>query len=271
MSINLTSPNNTINPSTDPVFTFENAYNLGAIDSNLVVNESVGGTDDGDGYQFEITESGTYNFTLDGLSANAELWIFDSQGNIIDSSASTGTQSEAVTLDLTAGTYFAGIASADGVETDYSFAISGDGATEPPTNNGDAGDTFDTALDIGTLKSGDTATTSGNIGGTDIWDVFQFTVDEASEFAAILDGLDANVDLGLWNSQGTLVDASITTGTGAENISAVLDTGTYYLGVFSYDGVETPYDLEFTVDGSTGSSFTSLEAETTNPFSEAFL
>ncbi|GAB4543679.1 MAG: hypothetical protein Tsb0014_37470 [Pleurocapsa sp.] len=270
----LNNPPNTnvITPPTDPDFTFNNAYDLGVIDSNLAVNESVGGTDDGDGYQFEITESGTYNFTLDGLSANAELWIFDSQGNTIDSSALTGNQAESVTLDLTAGTYFAGIASADGVETDYTFEISSDGGSNnPPTDNGDAGDTFDTALDVGTLESGDTATASGSIGGTDTWDIFQFTIDEASDFEAVLDGLDADVDLGLWNSEGTLVDGSTTTGTSAENLSAVLDIGTYYVGVVSYDGVETPYDLEFTVDGSTNSYFSSLEAETTNSFSEVFL
>ena len=76
------------------------------------------------------------------------------------------------------------------------------------TATADTGDTFETAAQLGVFSATASGTISETIGGTDAADVFAFSVEETEEFNATLTNLDANVELGLFNSAGELVAAS---------------------------------------------------------------
>ncbi|GAB4534481.1 MAG: hypothetical protein Tsb0014_20720 [Pleurocapsa sp.] len=130
----------------------------------------------------------------------------------------------------------------------------------PPTNQTDPGDDFDTAFDLGTLDSQTNLFQSGTIGGDDIVDAFQFTLDATGEFTAILDGLSNDVNLGLWNSDRVLIDASVNEAETAETLNNVLAVDTYYLGVISNDGLETPYDLTISLDNEDATTLTAVDA-----------
>ena len=262
-TLNISHPNNPVEPpasdaiapTSDPDFTFDTAYDLGAVAGNLTVNESVGGTDAGDGYQFAISESGKYSFTLDGLSADANLYIYDSEYNVVDYSTLTGNEAERIDLDLTAGTYFAAVGSFDGQETTYNFNIASESGLDNPiidstiiTPPSDPGyDTFDDAYDLGTVAG--TIVVEENV-GTDIGDLYKITVDEAGEYTFDLDGLAADANLYLFNledvdSEGSIspFESSTITGTESESIAVELDAGEYYVDIASVDGEDTNYSL----------------------------
>jgi|GEM_PF-1758817 len=246
----------TITPNADPVYSFEGAYELGIIDGNLTIQETVGGTDEGDVYSLTISEAGKYNFNLDGLSADADLALLDSTGEVIDFPQIDGSVSETIAVDLAEGDYYVAVITYDGAETSYTLDISPDDVLEPPDGNVivptiDPGDSLDTAFDLGLLF--ETITVEESLAATtgDDLDLYEFTVDTAGEYSFNLDGLSANADLVLFNSADVdangevtaIANANESTGIGAESIVTDLDAGEYYVGVLTPDNVTTEYTL----------------------------
>lgn len=151
-----------INPNQDPGSTVDSAYDLGVFNFNngsVTVNQTIGYYDPADLYQFTVNQAGEYSFTLDGLSANAELFLFPKDnvvyttelyyysldfwdGNVFDYpgyvdfvwdellydsalsySTSLGTEAESINIELDPGTYYVGVDSYDGIETNYELDI----------------------------------------------------------------------------------------------------------------------------------------------------
>lgn len=121
---NLSPTGNVITPDTDPGFTFDTAFDLGTIQGDLTINEATGGTDEGDIYSFGISEAGLYNISLNGLTADSDLWLFDGQGEVINFSEMPGTENELISAQLTPGSYHAIAVSYDGIATNYTLSIS---------------------------------------------------------------------------------------------------------------------------------------------------
>ncbi len=117
-----TIPATTI-PEVDPGFTFDTSFNLAIAENNLIVNEAVGDGDQGDLYTFEVSETGDYHITLNGLSADADLWLLDARGEEVGSSQAYEDASESITTELAPGEYYAAVHSYDGVATDYTLNI----------------------------------------------------------------------------------------------------------------------------------------------------
>ena len=238
----------TIIPPVDPGTTLADAYDLGVLNGSLNVQETVGGTDQGDLYQFTVSTAGEYSFSLDGLSGDVDLGILDASGNVIASSTTEGTASEVLSGNLTEGTYYLGVASYDGVATSYSLNLTNGSSPATPTNpttspTQDPGDTLDTAYDLGLFSGSGSVVLQDAVGSSDPVDAYQFSVDQSNEFSFTVDGLSGNVDLGIYDGNGELLATSENVGTEAEILSGTLTAGTYYLGVVSYDGVDTSYDL----------------------------
>jgi len=80
------------------------------------------------------------------------------------------------------------------------------------------------------------------VGSSDYQDLYKFVVTTAGSIALSLNGMTADADLGLYNSQGVLLAASINYGTANESLIGTIGQGTYYLGVFSHSG-NTAYNL----------------------------
>ena len=237
-------------PSIDPGYDTDSAYDLGTIEGSLTVEESIGGNDQNDGYQITINEAGKYTFNLEDLSANADLYLLDpnderSDGSIppFERSELSGTQSEEIAVDLDVGTYYVGVVSADSNLTDYSLNISDDDIDPNPNN--DPGETFDTAKNMGYFGGmiSISYSTTGSVGNSDPIDFYEFTIGATRELDIGLDGLTANADLRVYDSSSQLLGASENYNSQAENLSGTLSAGTYYIEVFSDDGVETNYNL----------------------------
>lgn len=111
---------------------------------------------------------------------------------------------------------------------------------------GDPGDTADTILSFGELDD-DTLIALESIGGEDAIDIFHFNISENQTFAAVLDNLAGDVDLALFDANGEFLAISENVGTEMESFAVDLTAGDHYLGMVSYDGVATDYNLGITL------------------------
>ena len=118
-----TDPTTTINPGE----TIDEALDLGIFDGNgsLVTTDGVGSSDLVDLYESSISESNDFNFVLDGLSADADLRLVDSNGEILTASENLNTDMEILAGSLPAGTYFLEVASLDNIDTSYNLSVFG--------------------------------------------------------------------------------------------------------------------------------------------------
>lgn len=260
----INNTNNTVptttTPQVDPGYAFETAFDLGVADNGLTVNEAVGGTDEGDVYAFSVTEAGLYNVSLDGLVADADLMLIDSQRQVIDFSIMEGSESELISAQLTPGNYYAIAETYDGEATNYTLNINSDPLTTSPDNEindlqtdlnttvenvitpqVDPGFTFETAFDLGVADNG--LTVNETVGATDEGDIFTFSISEGSLYNISLDGMTADTDLVLTDSQGQAIDMSQMVGAQGELITAQLAPGDYYAIAQSYDLLDTNYTL----------------------------
>ncbi|WP_319423496.1 pre-peptidase C-terminal domain-containing protein [Pleurocapsa sp. FMAR1] len=236
--------NFSLNNSQEPGDNFNTALNLGTLNSGLTVREFVGSIDTTDLYQFTLDRTGEINLDLEGLSADADLGIFDSNDILIGLSENSDSASETLSGILDAGTYYASVVSYDGDDTDYNlnFALSNSSSATP-----DPGETFDTALNLGAINGNTTILES--VGSSDTADFYQFEIAQPSDFSLFLDGLNGDADVKLYDRNGELLDVSQNYGTEAESFGNTIQPGTYFVSVNSYDGVETDYTLNLSTTG----------------------
>jgi len=96
-----------------------------AIDSQpKSISDWVGKLDSKDYYKFNLDNTSDLNIVLDGLSADADLRLLSSQGNILASSVNLGTLNEAIAQTLAAGTYYVQVNSYNNSETYYNLHLS---------------------------------------------------------------------------------------------------------------------------------------------------
>jgi hypothetical protein len=132
-----------------------------------------------------------------------------------------------------------------------------------PDSYPDPGETFDEALDLGMFSNDGDGNGSANIesttgvGNSNPIDLYQFSIDQTDDFSATLDGLDADVDLYMFDGDGEMIGASENFDSAAEFLEGSLAGGTYFLGVSSFDGIDTGYELNISFEDS---AFSSVEA-----------
>jgi trimeric autotransporter adhesin len=88
-----------------------------------IFNDSIGNGDLNDYYRFTLTESRSFQLGLSGLSSDADVQLLNSSGVSIGSSSNSGTSSEAIDQQLTAGTYYIRVYPYSGA-TNYSLSLS---------------------------------------------------------------------------------------------------------------------------------------------------
>lgn len=119
----------------DPGNTFATAYNLGPLGpSPIVISDSVGTSDRNDYYQVSISTPSIFNLTLTGLTADADVRVFDVSAQTIASSAAAGTNPEAISRSLAAGTYYIQVYQYQG-DTSYTLSIAASETTSPSSFN----------------------------------------------------------------------------------------------------------------------------------------
>ncbi|MEG4324173.1 PPC domain-containing protein, partial [Microcoleus sp. herbarium5] len=80
--------------------------NIGALADGKTYTGSVGATNIYDLYKFNINSPGSFQFSIDGLSGNADIFLLNSSGTTLYSSTNAGTSAETINADsLVAGEY----------------------------------------------------------------------------------------------------------------------------------------------------------------------
>jgi methionine-rich copper-binding protein CopC len=201
-------------------------------------HDFVGPTDTLDFYKFTTTDVSHFVLSLTGLTADADVYLLNSQGIEVAHSYNAGTTPEAIDIaSLGAGTYYVRVNPYSSASTDYNLNLT----ATPPAPDG-AGNTLATAraITVGSTQS----TYHDNVGPSDTVDYYKFTTTAAGHFMLSLTGLTADADVYLLNAQGSEVAHSYNSGSTPEAIDvASLAAGTYYLQVKPYNGASTDYTL----------------------------
>ena len=84
-------------------------------------------------------------------------------------------------------------------------------------------------------------------GDEDRSDYYSFTITDAKKFKTILAQQDANANLFLEDSSGTVIQSSDNSGTSDDSIATTIDAGTYYIRVDSQQTAKNAYVLSYSV------------------------
>jgi serine protease len=99
------------------------AFNVGTLSSTQVFSQFVGSTDPNDYYRLDLSAPGSLNIALDGLSADANLQLFNSNGIAIASSSQVSNLPEFINASgLAAGTYYVRVYQSIG-DTNYTLSL----------------------------------------------------------------------------------------------------------------------------------------------------
>ncbi|MEH2022126.1 PPC domain-containing protein [Nostoc sp.] len=224
----------------DPGNVVQTAYNLGNASGSYnfqFTNEFVGSSDVNDYYRFSLSNSSNFSVTLSGLGADADLQLLDVFGTVIQSSVRSGTASDSISRNLSAGTYYARVYPYGGSNTSYNISFAGSGVGSDP------GNTFGTALDLGEFGSNISRFQNDFVGSSDQFDYYRFSVSEGGNYKVGIDNLAADADLTLYSSNQVFLGSSVNSGTTPDAITRNLTPDTYYARVSSFAGNNTNYTV----------------------------
>ena len=225
----------------EPNGTTAEAY---GINTGTTYNSYIYTSTDVDYYKFSTTQSGTITVNLSNLPGDYDLYLYNSSGTQVGSSASGSTTAEKITYTGAAGTYYVkviGYSGAYSTATQYSLKVDFTAST------GDPYEPNDTTAQAYSIASG-TAYNSYIYTSTDV-DYYKFTVGSSKSITITLTNLPKDYDIYLYNSSGTQVAKSILGGTSSETITYTAAAGTYYVKVVGYSGAystTTQYALKAT-------------------------
>ncbi|MEH2259270.1 ELWxxDGT repeat protein [Nostoc sp.] len=214
------------------------AFDIGTITS-YNTTDFVGSTgavvDDNDYYKFQLNNNGNLSINLNGLGANADVYLFSSSGTIIGSSVQSGNASESINSNVSQGTYYIRVVQATSGFTNYNLQIS---LVSDPVDN--AGNTLGTARNINPLT---TNSYSDFVNSSDNKDYYRFDLTSAALINFTLAPVTGNADLQLVDINGNNIQSSNQSGTAIDTIRRSLNAGIYYALVTPATGVATNYTL----------------------------
>ncbi len=92
--------------ASDPGSVFNAAYNIGNLSRPQTLTDFVGISDTSDIYSFNLSSYSSFNLSLNGLSSDADVDLFDVNGTRLGLSTVSGTNTEWMDGSLQAGTYY---------------------------------------------------------------------------------------------------------------------------------------------------------------------
>jgi RHS repeat-associated protein len=111
--------------------TLDTARNLGILTGTQTINDSVSNADLKDIFRFQLTDSSDFSLLLNGLTADADVQLLDSSGNLITGSSQEGTTPEAISIKLNPGVYYVEVDNHSG-DTEYNLQLTSTIATIAP-------------------------------------------------------------------------------------------------------------------------------------------
>lgn len=243
--------------------TLETAGDMGDITAAKAFRNWVGNVDPSDYYKFTLTEDSDINFSLTGMDGNGELYLYDTEGEVITSSTNDSNTDDAIITNLNPGTYYLGVwrykaryGSDEATSVNYNLTAS---ATAIPDSGGN---TLETAGDMGDITAAKTF--SNWVGSADPDDYYKFTIAGDSTVNLNLTGMNDNGELYLYDSEGEQITSSTNDSNTDEAIALNLNSGTYYARVLRYkprygnEATSVNYNLTASatlIPDSTGSEF----------------
>ncbi|NER32614.1 MAG: hypothetical protein F6J93_00790 [Oscillatoria sp. SIO1A7] len=103
------------------------AWDIGTLEGNRPFNDAVGATDPEDYYKFALSSKSNFRVAIDNLTANADIELLDSSGNVLESSAQGGTVADVIATPLDAGSYYVRVSGNS--DTDYNLVVSSQSIT----------------------------------------------------------------------------------------------------------------------------------------------
>ncbi|NGZ29495.1 MAG: hypothetical protein G8345_21730, partial [Magnetococcales bacterium] len=214
--------------------TTESALMVGSLtDVAFTLTGWVGNRNTYDYYRLIVDNLGQMDLTLDGLSGDANLALFNGAGNSqLALSQNSGTTAESIDQQVAAGTYLVRVARGSNSTASYSLGLLAWGETEG---------------NLGTL-SDSPSLANGWVGAGDTLDAFPFVIDTAGVVSLGLTGLDGNADVLLTNASGSsLLASSALTGSLDEEIHILLASGSYQARVVRGSNASSRYDLSLSL------------------------
>jgi FKBP-type peptidyl-prolyl cis-trans isomerase len=212
---------------TDPGNTLATArsFPIGAI--ARTVKDGLSATDQLDIWKLKLRPS-NFSLSLQGIAkgANADAYLLNSRGQVIDSSRRSGNKDEQLNTLLTADTYYVAVLlNAQSADTQYRLTL----AAPAPTDF--LGNSFETAssLDLSSPKF----SFNEFVGNTDPNDFIRFRLPEPGQLTLNLKKLSTDINLKLYDSKRNLIGNSSRKGVTNEKITRrLIDYGsTYYIQV----------------------------------------
>jgi serine protease len=90
----------------DPGSVFSTAYNITTLIGSQTFTDFVGYSDPIDIYRFNLSSYSSFNLSLNGLTGDADVHLYDANGSLVSKSENSGTNMEWLDGALQAGTYY---------------------------------------------------------------------------------------------------------------------------------------------------------------------
>jgi len=222
---------------------FADAVVVPLTNSPVVVADDVSRANITDLYRIDLDEKTDLTLTRNGLSANADLNLFDSAGNYLERSRGRRARPETITRTFEPGTYFIRVDSVRGAATNYNLNF----AFQP-----NAGAAASTARDLGVITTPVNVTDA--LDRRNRVDVYQFEIDETSNVTIALTGLSSNAGLQLLDADGHLIEKVNRRGSRDETIVRRLEAGTYFVRVIGKRRPNTTYNLNVSASPEVGAT-----------------
>ena len=160
-----------------------------------------------------------------GLSGNADLYLLNNKGKVIEKSVKGGKKVEDIEQSLNPGNYYIRVQSKNKrVNANYTLSLD----RKLPDI---AGNRLNKAYDLEVLQ--DDRNIQEFVGKSDRKDFYKFNVNEKTDVDIELRDLTGNADLYLLNNKGKVLDKSVKGGKKVEDIEQSLNPGNYYVRVQS--------------------------------------
>jgi Bacterial pre-peptidase C-terminal domain len=238
------------------------AQSLGILDNNRVTKrDSLSQRDRVDYFKFSLNKSGTANFKLSGLRANANLALLDGTGKVVARSNKGGNKPEKLQRQLAAGNYYLQVKGkgSTGYKLKSSAVVSGGGGGDPIPPGAGSGSATN-PIDLGTLNSTPVSRSQDSAGlrdGTKVYYKFQmgqigevnFRMSQVTGSGRLSLYYDTNRN-GAWDFSDQSLNFGVATGSPSNNTTdteVLPATGTYFV-VGSADnlGSDVRYDMLLT-------------------------
>ncbi|GGA29826.1 Ser-Thr-rich GPI-anchored membrane family protein [Okeania sp. KiyG1] len=166
------------------------AYNFGVLKDDEKLREFVGRSDRRDFYKFRVKEKTEVDIELRGLSGNADLYLLNNKGKVLEKSTKGGKKAEDIERTLNPGTYYVRVQPKGNANANYTLSLDAhsphshtdepivinivDTAADAPTSLDDS-----STIDLMVVYTPEARRAEG---GTDAMkDLIEFAVDDTNE------------------------------------------------------------------------------------------